>query len=207
MAYVNAQDWLSFVPPGGWEAATLQMEAVLYPENPLERQLLREPEFLRGLFWGFPRYGHPEGEVYKHIIEVLHNVERMPVGAFQRSQLRLIAMVHDTFKYLEDKSVPRDWTKHHGPLARRFLEKFSSDPAVLDIIELHDEAYYAWRLEYLLHKPELGQQRLEQLLERIETHLQLYYLFFKCDTQTGDKTLAPLKWFEQTIEGIQLVYL
>lgn len=206
MAYINTQDWMDYTPPEGWEAVTEQMENVIFPENQLERQLLRDPAFLRGLLWGLPRYGHPEGEVYRHIVEVLQNVERLPVGSYQRRQLRLIAIVHDTFKYMEDKSVPRDWTKHHGPLARRYLEKFTNDAAVLDIIELHDEAYYAWRLEFLLHKPELGQQRLDKLLERIAPNIQLYYLFFKCDTQTGDKTLAPLKWFEQTIDGIQLVY-
>ncbi|MBN8527534.1 MAG: hypothetical protein J0M02_19550, partial [Planctomycetes bacterium] len=42
---------------------------------------------------------------------------------------------------------------------------------------------------------------LESLLERMNYCLQLYYLFFKCDTQSGDKTQAPLKWFEKTIEG------
>jgi hypothetical protein len=34
---------------------------------------------------------------------------------------------------------------------------------------------------------------------------QMYYLFFKCDTQTGDKTQAPLKWFEQNVSGIDIV--
>ena len=35
--------------------------------------------------------------------------------------------------------------------------------------------------------------------------LQLYYLFFKCDTQTGDKTQAPLKWFEREVPGIEVM--
>jgi len=41
----------------------------------------------------------------------------------------------------------------------------------------------------------------------MEDCMQLFYLFFKCDTLTGDKTLAPLTWFEEHVTGIDLVYL
>jgi hypothetical protein len=44
-------------------------------------------------------------------------------------------------------------------------------------------------------------------LEKMENSLQLFYLFFKCDTLTGDKTLAPLTWFEEHVTGIELVSL
>ena len=41
------------------------------------------------------------------------------------------------------------------------------------------------------------QKTLEDLLRRVGGFIHLYYLFFKCDTQTGDKNQASLKWFEQ----------
>jgi hypothetical protein len=41
---------------------------------------------------------------------------------------------------------------------------------------------------------------IEKFFERAGANLRLYYLFFKCDTQTGDKTQAPLRWFEELMK-------
>lgn len=177
----------------------------LYPASPLETQLLCHPEFVQGLYWGVPRYGHPEGEVYKHVREVLDNIEHLTIDKQSRARLRLIAFAHDTFKYMEDKSHPRDWSKHHGSIARRFMEQFTDDKLLLEIIEHHDEAYYCWRSIQLYSQPEAGLERLQRLFDTIGEDLQLYYLFFKCDTRTGDKNPAPIKWFEKNIPGIQVV--
>ena len=182
-----------------------QIERLLKPETDLEYQIIAEPTFQKGLYWGKPRYGHPEGQIINHIPEVLANIEKLNIPASRREKLRLIAYVHDTFKYLEDKSEPRDWSKHHGVFARKFLDQFIDDPLLLNIVELHDEAYYAWRLATLYKAPEKGTARLARLLNRIRGELQLYYLFFICDTQTGDKNQAPLKWFECNVQNIQIM--
>lgn len=182
----------------------IDFETELQPETELERRLLQQPDFVKGLYWGVPRYGHPEGEIYKHIKEVLENIDRLRLDKPTRQRLRLITFAHDTFKYKEDKSIPRDWSKHHSIYAKKFLEKFTNDQLILDITELHDEAYYVWRTIHLHHSPHKGQIRLQSLLDRIEQNIQLYYLFFKCDTLTGDKNLAPLRWFEQHISGIEI---
>ena len=184
----------------------LQIEQLLQPENELEEQILLQTEFLEGLMWGKPRYGHPEGKVLYHIREVLDNVDKLDVRPEVRRDLRLISFIHDSFKHLEDKSSqPRDWSKHHGVFARKFAERFIDDPKLLQLIELHDEAYYSWRLTHQYAKAEEGQQRLQHLLENLNGDLQMYYLFFKCDTRTGDKNQAPLIWFEKTISGIEIV--
>ena len=47
--------------------------------------------------------------------------------------------------------------------------------------------------------------RLESLIDRLGENLQLYYLFFKCDTKTGNKFQESLEWFEKNAKGIQLV--
>lgn len=177
----------------------------LKPENGLELVLLEDPEFLEGLNWGLPRYGHPEGEVYRHIAEVLGNIDKIKLDDEARRILRVIAFAHDTFKHIEHKGSPRDWSRHHSVLAAQYLAKHTDDKIILDITELHDEAYYSWRMEYLYHQHEEGQARLQKLLNRIGDNIQLYYLFFKCDTRTGDKTQAPVKWFEQTIKNIEVV--
>jgi hypothetical protein len=183
------------------------LEALLLPETALEKHLLTLPDFRYGLLWGEPRFGHPEGKVLFHIREVLDNVDKIPgLNDTMRSRLRLITFAHDTFKYAEDRSRPRDWTRHHGQLARRFLEPLTDDRAVLDVIETHDDAYYAWLAQkHEQFGQENRQKSLEALLDRIGYCLQLYYLFFKCDTQTGDKTQASLKWFERTVPGIEVV--
>ena len=177
----------------------------LKPETELEMRLLQDPAFTEGLSWGTPRYGHPEGEIYKHIREVLENINLLGVQGVDRERLRVVAFAHDSFKHKESRGIPRDWSKHHSVLARQFLERFTDDPHVLEIVELHDEAYYAWRMEFLHRKVVPGRIRLNALLERVENFLQLYYLFFKCDTRTGDKTQAPLLWFEREITQLEIV--
>lgn len=182
------------------------LEHLLLPEHPLEEHLLTIPEFRYGLLWGEPRYGHPEGRVCFHVREVFDNIDRIAgLDAADRHRLRLIALSHDTFKYAEDRSRPRNWSRHHSLLARKFMEDYTTDQIVLDIIETHDDAYYIWldsRRDQAL--PSLRRTSLEALLLRMDYCLQLYYLFFKCDTQTGDKTQAPLRWFERSVEGIEI---
>jgi hypothetical protein len=178
---------------------------LLKPETDLEQTLVLHPEVRAGLGWGEPRYGHPEGKVLFHIPEIFDNINALlpPLSKNEREQLRLIALLHDAFKYIEHKGSPRDWSRHHSMLARQFGEKYITDQAVLDIIELHDEAYYCWQLEVLKHDPQRSAARFEALLTRVGYCLQLYYLFFKCDTRTGDKTQAPVKWFERKGLSIQ----
>ena len=179
--------------------------ALLQPETDFERYLLSLPEFREGMLWGEPRFGHPEGKVFYHVREVLDNIDRIAnLSAPMRERLRIIAFVHDTFKYCEDKGVPRDWSRHHSVLARQFLQQHTSDEAVLDVVELHDEAYYAWRAARSETTPEKGQAILDALLARLGSNLQLFYLFFKCDTQTGDKTQASWKWFERVVKTIEI---
>jgi len=154
--------------------------------------------------WGEPRYGHPEGKIVLHIREVLDNVDKLDVDANTRRQLRLITFTHDAFKNIENKSRQSSHTQHHAVLATKFLEQFTDEKAILDIVELHDEAYYAWRAIFMYDIAEKGRFRMKNLVERIGENIQLYYLFFKCDTSTGDKNPAPLRWFEENMEGISI---
>lgn len=189
------------------ELAAIKAKAIklLQPQQEIEYQFLEDERFLLGLDWGFPRYGHPEGKIIYHIREVLENVSAIQgISELDRNRLRTITFVHDTFKYLEDRGSPRDWSKHHSMLAKKFVATYSNDPFILDVTELHDEAYYTWRLIELYKRPEQGTIRLKKLLKRIDYCLQLYYLFFKCDTKTGDKVQAPLVWFESTFKNIQI---
>lgn len=184
----------------------INIEELLRPETDLERFLIKDPVFVEGLMWGKPRFGHPEGKVVFHIREVLDNVDLLDLSPEDRVRIRLISFLHDAFKHLEGKERnPRDWTRHHAILARQYAEQYISDTMVLDIIELHDEAYYCWRSKVLQKNGTKSDERLERLLNRLGESRQLYYLFFKCDTQTGDKNQAPLFWFEKNISDIEII--
>ncbi len=177
------------------------------PETPLERQIIADPCWRTGALWGKPRPGHPEGKVLYHIHEVLKNVDKATEQPLMRQQLRLVTILHDTFKHLEEKKRPRtDWNLHHAIIARDFAREHVTDQAVLDVIELHDDAYYAWCAQQY-HYPDKCDALMEALLQRLDGHLQLYYLFFKCDTQTGDKIQAPIGWFEKRLsDQLDLVH-
>lgn len=182
-----------------------ELKDYLQPETDLEASFLEDAEFCRGLQWGVPRFGHPEGSIMAHIVEVNTNIDALPVDAETRRKLRIICWVHDTFKHIEDKGSPRDWTKHHAVYARKFLERYVDDELLLNVVELHDDAYYAWRLAHLYHDLPKSNERIRIVRERVGHYWQLFYLFFKCDTCTGDKNPAPLAWFEDTMEDIELV--
>ncbi len=179
---------------------------ILRPETELEKTILSDNEYKEGLFWGTPRYGHPEGKVIFHIREVLDNVDKMVgISDEQRMKLRLITLIHDTFKYKENESrkiFGRQPDNHHAVFAANFAEQYIKDKSVLQAILLHDEAYYAWRLKAFNREQE-HQKKLENLLATLGDNLQLFYLFFKCDTCTGDKDPRPLEWFEAEIKDIQ----
>jgi hypothetical protein len=167
---------------------------LLRPETSLELHIATHPDFLKGMWWGSPRFGHPEGEVVYHIKDVLNNIQNLDsLDPQERRILRLVAYVHDSFKYIEEEQSPRI---HHGKLGRRFLENIVTDVTTLDLVEFHDEAYYAWRHFFVDRKVELAQKRLGFLKEKFSDKMNLFSTFFKCDTNTGDKIMAPVKWFE-----------
>ena len=182
-----------------------EIESRITPETTQERAIIQHPEWQEGAMWGKPRYGHPEGKILYHIEEVLQNVEAIQPEAATRQALRFITLTHDNFKHKEHRGFPRDWSRHHAILARHFSEQFTDNQAILDVIELHDEAYYIWKMKCRIIRKSAVQQRLDKLLLRLGNNLQLFYLFFKCDTQTGDKNQKSIEWFEATVKDIDIV--
>lgn len=182
---------------------------IIKPETSLEKIIIEQSDWLEGAFWGEPRTGHPEGKVIFHIREVLDNVDKITSNSKLRSQLRLVSIIHDNFKHLEETVRPRqDWTKHHAVFAKKFAQNYINEPQILNVIELHDEAYYAWHLNRKYPETNHSSLRLNRLFERLGAdNKQLYYLFFKCDTFTGDKTQHPVIWFEEHISDIEIALL
>ena len=164
-------------------------------ENELERRLADDPDWREGVEWGRPRHGHPEGTVKAHVAAVLNNVNEFYGDNSMRERLRLITLVHDTFKYQVNIDQPRTGENHHAMRARRFFERFTDDQAILNVIELHDEAFNAWQLGNRDGKWNKAQARADRLVERLGDTLPLYLAFYHCDNATDGKEPDCLEWF------------
>lgn len=171
------------------------------PETPLEERIVADPSWQAGAAWGTPRPGHPEGSVAAHITEVLANVDRLALDAGDRSRLRLVALVHDTFKYQVDEHRRRHGANHHAVLARRFAEHYLDDRELLTVIELHDEAYHCWRLGRHTGNWAKAEAQARALIDRLGTTLGLYLRFYQADNETGSKSQEPVTWFRKLVDG------
>jgi HD superfamily phosphodiesterase len=169
-------------------------------ETDLERKIVSENRWREGSSWGVPRSGHPEGQVLAHIVAVLANIDSLGLESGARAKLRVVALLHDTFKGEVNRRRPRVGTNHHATIARKFAEGFIDDPDILEILELHDEAYNSWRLG--ADKKEWGkaEARGKRLIERLGSRFGLYMAFYRADNAAGDKNPSQLTWFE-TLAG------
>lgn len=168
-------------------------------ETDLERKICADPEWQVGADWGVPRPGHWEGKVAAHIAEVLENIDEAGPEDSDRMRLRLIALVHDTFKYKVDHDRHNVGTNHHAWIARNWSERYIDDHDILDIIELHDEAYNSWSMGAHKGKWEKAEGRARNLIDRLGSRLPLYLQFYRADNRTSSKSQEPLQWFENLV--------
>lgn len=166
-------------------------------ETEIERLITSDSEWVTGVSWGKPRPGHPEGAVLAHIEEVLANIDLVALSPENRSRLRLVALVHDSFKYQVDRSRDRVGANHHGALARAFAETYIDDVEVLEVIELHDEAFLSWNKGRRTEKWDVAEARARRLIERLGDSIDFYLQFFRADNATGDKEPDSVEWFDQ----------
>jgi len=165
-------------------------------ETALEQAIAADLAWQAGMTWGEPRPGHPEGQVQFHIRDVLENIDRYFGDSTDRARLRLIALIHDTFKY-QGIYTPQDAPKcSHGYAARQFAERYIHDKDVLEVIELHDEAYKAYRLLSQYGDHEAAERRAGELIIRLGQCIDLFMHFCLCDNQTGDKSTDYYEWFQ-----------
>jgi hypothetical protein len=174
-------------------------------ENEIERAIAADPEWLRGVEWGTPRRGHPEGAVKDHIADVLANLDREPVEEEERRRLRLAALVHDSFKYrAAEGTAPVGSPGHHGSHAARFLERFVDDPELVELVRWHDEAFAAWFGLNRRSDRQRAERRARALVERLGPSLPLYLTFLRADNGTRGKSRDAVDWFERVIDDTSL---
>jgi hypothetical protein len=166
------------------------------PESELEREVAGRPELLQGLAWGEPRTGHPEGSVGAHVAHLLDSIDASGETGERRALLRLIALLHDSFKYRVRPRLPKAGENHHATRARRFAEQFTDDERLLSTIELHDRPYALWRK--LQRKGSLDERGFSRMLERIEDP-ELFMRFVELDGSTEGKRPEPIEWFRDEL--------
>ena len=178
------------------------IKQLIKPENGIEEAIIATDEFIIGANWGKVRSGHPEAQVIYHIKEVLENIDKWYGNDDDREDLRLIALVHDTFKHKVDQTKPESGDNHHGTIARIFTQKFITDHQLLQIIEKHDEAYNSWSVGGRRGNWYKAEERANKLIQGLvlEGCLDLYVKFYRCDNATGDKEQENFNWFVNLIK-------
>ncbi len=138
-----------------------------------------------------------------HIADVLVNVEREARSPEERRRLRLVALLHDVCKFAVEQGRPRTGENHHAFRARRLAARYVADAQVLDVIELHDEAYNSWLAGKHSGRWEHAERRARRLLERLGPAVPLYLAFFRADNGTPGKSRDSLSWFERLAAAVQ----
>lgn len=178
------------------------IENIVKPKNDLERRIISDEDFIEGALFGVPRRGHPEGQVIYHIKEVLDNIDKFYGNDSDYDELRIIALIHDTFKHKVDRNLPKVGENHHGMIARRFAEKFQMHIDVYCVIEMHDDAYNAWSKGNRHGDWRGANKKAMNLINGllIENSFDLFVKFYKCDNFTGDKSNDDYFWFTELIK-------
>lgn len=166
------------------------------PENDLERRIAEDPVILRGLAWGKPRAGHPEGPVGRHVADLLATIDEWGEEEPRRSELRFISLLHDALKYKVRDWLPHSGPNHHAARARRIAEGYTEDERLLATIEMHDRPYSLWRR---LHRSGMLDERgLGDMLERVPDR-GLFLRFVELDGSTEGKRPEPIDWLRDEL--------
>jgi hypothetical protein len=167
--------------------------AFFKPETDLETTIVTHPDFLIGITYGKPRPFHPEGNVKNHVRRALDRIDEKRDLGSNRSDFRIIGLIHDVFKYhINSRNTP--YGRYiHAQLAERFAAFLGCPERILRVILLHDFCFY---IEEDLKKSddlELARTRAQALLTRVD--MELYYPFTYIDRLAGDGTMEILDRF------------
>jgi hypothetical protein len=158
--------------------------------------LSRDPQLVEGLAWGKPRKGHPEGTVGGHVADLLETIDRWDESGPARSDLRFLAMVHDSLKREVNNLLPKTGENHHAMRARRLAERYTDDERLLAAIELHDRPYAIWRR--MRRKGRLDERAFSEMLDRVPDP-GLFLRFVELDGSTEGKNPEPIRWFREEL--------
>ena len=172
------------------------------PENELEAAVGADPDLVEGLAWGKPRKSHPEGAIANHVADLLRTIDADGETGARRAQLRLVGLVHDSFKGDVRWFLPKSGENHHAMRARRFAERYTDDERLLATIELHDRPYSIWKK--MRRKGRLDEEALQEVFDRVPDHA-LFLRFIEIDGSSEAKDQEPIRWLREQMERRGLV--
>jgi hypothetical protein len=70
-------------------------------------------------------------------------------------------------------------------IARQFAERYTNDAELLDVIELHDEAFNSWVKGSRGGKWDAAEERPNRLLDRLGSSADFYLRFYRADDGTA----------------------
>jgi hypothetical protein len=184
-------------PRRGETARASELIEGFQPENALERAVAADPDLLEGLAWGKPRTSHPEGRIGNHVADLLRTIEAGGEPPERRSDLRFLALVHDSFKGDVKSFLPKTGENHHAMRARRFAERYTEDERLLATIELHDRPYSIWKK--MKRKGRLDEDALEEVFARVPDP-ELFLRFIEVDGSSEAKDQEPIRWLREQME-------
>lgn len=165
-------------------------------ETELEKRILSDEDLRNGLEWGEPRSGHPEGKVILHVQQILGMIDAQEIKGDKREKLRLLAIIHDSFKERVNRKELSMGGKNHGSLAREFAQKYINDEDLLNMLELHDKPYSIWRT--YKREGKFREVAFVHMIDRIKD-IQLFLDFVKLDGGVKGKSSEPRDWFEDKL--------
>ena len=133
-----------------------------------------------------------------HVRDLLATIELWGESGRRRSELRFLALVHDSLKSEVSQLRPKSGENHHAMRARRFAERYTDDERLLAVIELHDRPYNLWRRRP--RRRTLDEREIERIIERVPD-LDLFTRFLELDCSTEGKDPEPVRWFEEELES------
>jgi hypothetical protein len=114
-----------------------------------------------------------------------------------RTELRLLALLHDSFKATVDPDAPWSPANDHAVAARRFAEQYISDERILSILEVHDAPYWLWKVR--------GTDNALRSVVCGTGAARLMVRFVELDASSEGKDVTLLWWFHRTLAAYGLL--
>ena len=138
----------------------------------------------------------PRGIRWAACRDLLRTIDEWGETGSRRSDLRFLALVHDSLKSEVNHWRRRVGENHHAMRARRFAEGYTSDERLLAAIELHDRPYHVWKRLRRTGNPQ--DEAIAEMLERIPDK-DLFMRFVELDASTEGKNPEPVDWLRELI--------
>jgi len=167
------------------------------------KKIKDDPRYAEGVQYGKPRRGHQEGSVAAHIKDLEANVEKLQAGKFLSEEeywkLMILVHVHDTMKYASKKNAPIEDVDSHASMARAFLNGYTVDRRMLNIVQYHDIGYSL--SQSFREKGRYNGERLRTAVFSIsQEYLKLFLLFVIVDGYTPSKEQENVRWFIEEVQ-------